>query len=182
MSYIKTKYSRGIVPLLSSFPSLLNPEQGETAFCSENGRVMTYDGELWMCDDFIKLTNISTRTVNAGEIMVFASTSSTTPKQATVTTLLSNPLVAGVVPYPSVNNAPVALAYKGIYKIDIQTFIVTPVRMGYIVRCGSTTGGGKGNATNDIGGNTAGWFAWTVEVPASVGLVRCLIRNKVEYA
>jgi hypothetical protein len=180
MSYIKTKYSRGIVALLSTLPTLSNPEQGETAFCSENGRVMTYDGQLWMCDDFIKLTNISGRTVDAGEIMVFASTSSTTPNQADVTTNLGNLLVAGVVMYSSTNNSVVALAYKGIYNINIQVFTVTPVRMGYVVRCGSTAGGGKGNLTNDAG-TSSGWFAWTVEVPASVGLVKCLIRNKVEY-
>lgn len=141
---------------------------------------MTYDGELWMCDDFIKLTNISGRTVNVGEIMVFASTSSTTPNQADVTTTLGNLLVAGVVMYQSLNNAPVALAYKGIYKIDIQVFSVAPVRMGYVVRCGSTAGGGKGNLTNDAG-TSSGWFAYTIEVPAAVGLVKCLLRNKVEY-
>lgn len=178
MSYIKTKYSRGIVSLLSTLPTLSNPEQGETAFCSENGRVMTYDGQLWMCDDFIKLTNIAGRTVNVGEIMVFASTSSATPNQATVSTNLGDLLVAGVVMYQSLNNAPVALAYKGIYNIDIQTFSVAPVRMGYVVRCGSTSG--KGNLTNDAG-TSSGWFAYTIEVPAAVGLVKCLLRNKVEY-
>lgn len=178
MSYIKTKYSRGIVALLSTLPTLSNPEQGETAFCSENGRLMTYDGQVWLCDDFIKLTNNSGSTRNAGDVMIFESTSGAVPNLANTTTSLSNELVAGVVIYTSLSNAPVVLAYKGIYKIKC-VFAAPTTNIGYRVRTSSSATFGDANNTTTNGGV----FAYTLEAPStSPSTIKCLLRNKVEYS
>jgi hypothetical protein len=183
MSYIKTKYSRGVVSLLSDLPNLANPIQGETAFCSENGRLMTYDGQLWMCDDFIKLTNASGGTRSVGDIMIFQDTSGTT-LEAKVVNTLGNEQVAGVVVYQSLSNQPVALAYKGIYKIKIDNFVVAPTFSGLLI-CQAGTYTAAARASNNV---VAGNFAWTVEtflgptpVPANI-LLKCLIRSKVEVS
>jgi len=168
------------VPTLATFviPSLIPARVGETAFCRENGRLMTYDGELWMCDDFIKLTNNSGAIRSPGDVMIFETTPGTTPKLANVTNTLGNDFVAGVVVYQSNIGSPVALAYKGIYKINCA-WGVTPTTIGFIVRCGSTNG--VGNLTNVY--SNPGFFAYTLEVPtANPSLVRCLLRNKVEYS
>jgi hypothetical protein len=179
MSYIKTKYSRGIVALLSTLPTLSNPEQGETAFCSENGRLMTYDGQLWMCDDFIKLTNNSGATRNAGDLMVFETTSGTTPNLANVTTIFASDFVAGPVIYQSLENEPVAIAYKGIYKINCYYGGSAPTTIGFIVRCGAISAQANIAATYV----SPGLFAYTIEIPTSEpSLVKCLLRNKVEYS
>ena len=178
MSYIKTKYSRGIVALLSTLPTLSNPEQGETAFCSENGRLMTYDGQVWLCDDFIKLTNNSGSTMSPGDVMIFESTSGAVPNLANTTTTLSNELVAGVVIYTSLSNAPVVLAYKGIYKIKC-VFVAPTTNIGYRVRTSSSATFGDANNTTTNGGV----FAYTLEAPStSPSTIKCLLRNKVEYS
>lgn len=177
MSYIKTKYSRGVVALLSDLPNLTNPKQGETAFCSENGRLMTYDGQLWMCDDFVKLTNNSGATRSAGDVMIFESTSGVVANLANTTTALSNELVAGCVVYQSLANNPVAIAYKGIYKIKCA-FAAPTTNIGYRVRTSSSASFGDANNTTTNGGI----FAYTLEAPStSPSTIKCLLRNKVEY-
>jgi hypothetical protein len=176
MSYIKTKYSRGIVALLSTLPTLSNPEQGETAFCSENGRVMTYDGQLWMCDDFIKLTNVSGGTRSAGDVMIFESTNGVTANLANTVNSLSSELVAGCVVYQSLANDPVAIAYKGIYKIKC-VFVAPTTNIGYRVRTSSSAS--FGDASNNA--VSPGIFAYTLEAPStSPSTIKCLLRNKVE--
>lgn len=178
MSYIKTKYSRGIVALLSTLPTLSNPKQGETAFCSENGRVMTYDGQVWLCDDFIKLTNNSGSTMSPGDVMIFENTSGAVPNLANTTTSLSSELVAGVVIYTSNIGSPVVLAYKGIYKIKC-VFVAPTTNIGYRVRTSSSATFGDANNTT----TNAGVFAYTLEAPStSPSTIKCLLRNKVEYS
>jgi hypothetical protein len=180
MSYIKTNYTRGIVSTLSALaglPTLTPPELGETAFCSENGRLMTYDGQFWMCDDFIKLTNNSGAIRNPGDVMIFESTSGAVPNLANITTSLSNELVAGVVIYTSFINSPVVIAYKGIYRIKC-VFTAPATNIGYRVRTSSSATFGDANNTT----TNAGIFAYTLEAPStSPSLIKCLLRNKVEY-
>lgn len=177
MSYIKKKYSRGIVALLSTLPTLSNPKQGETAFCSENGRLMTYDGQLWMCDDFIKLTNNSGGNRTAGDVMIFQNTSGATPNLARTINSLSSELVAGCVVYDCLDAQPVAIAYKGIYKIKC-VFVAPTTNIGYRVRTSSSPSFGDA----DVNTVSPGIFAYTLEAPStSPATIKCLLRNKVEY-
>jgi hypothetical protein len=171
--YNRTGYSRGIITNLSDAPNILDPQTGETVFCLENNRVLTYDGALWMCDDFIRLTNSSAGNRSVGDVMLF---SSTTSLGATIAATAGSPLFAGVVVYASTNGSPVALAHKGIYKVKLTLLSVTPVRIGYFIRSSSTgTAGAQLSTTMSVG-----MFGWSLEIPSGVGLCRVLLRGKTE--
>jgi len=176
--YIESRYDRGIKDTLAQVKALPEPEVGETVFCKENGRVLTYDGDLWMCDDFIKLTNGSTSTRSQGETMVipFVSGAGGT---AIPTSNSYDTRVIGVNVYSTLAGAPMAIAYKGIYKVKLVYFS-TPTIIGQFIRTTSAGGGGCSEINSTV---TAGFFGWTLEVPtlASPSLVRCLLRGKVEY-
>jgi len=175
--YIETRYDRGIKDTLAQVKALLSPEVGETVFCKENGRVLTFDGDLWMCDDFIKLTNGSNATQLQGATMVIP--------QGSVNNVVvpsSNSYdtrVVGVNVYTTLAGAPMAIAYKGIYKVKLVYFS-TPSVIGGFIRTTSAGGGGCSEISSFV---AAGFFGWTLEVPTapSPSLVRCLLRGKVEY-
>jgi hypothetical protein len=171
--YSKTRYSRGVVATLAAAASLSNPQIGETVFCQENNRILTYDGALWMCDDFIRLTNSSGGNRSVGDVMLF---SSTTNLGATISAIGSSPLFAGVVVYASTNGSPVALAHKGIYNVKLTQISITPTRIGYFLRS-ANTGTAGAELTTGMG---AGMFGWSLEIPPGVGLCRALLRGKVE--
>ena len=179
--YIETRYSRGLVNTLVQVKALLSPEVGETVFCKENGRVLTFDGDLWMCDDFIKSTNTSTVTASQGDTMVFGSGATFTGRVVRSSDT-GNTLVAGVCVYSSVANAPIAIAIKGVYKVKLVYFS-TPTAIGGFIRSTSSGGGGVSEMTTAM---TAGVYGWTLEIPSAPSssiptLVRCLLRGKVEY-
>ena len=175
MAYNRTRYTRGVVATLAAVNTLSSPQLGETCFCSENGRVMTYDGELWMCDDFIKATNVSGATVAIGDTLTWQTTAGTST-QVTIST--DSFRYAGIVVYAAANNAPVALAYKGIYKVNIVGVLPSPYnRLGYQVRISASTSG-KSVLTTLTSGT---WFGWNVEIVPGGGLTKCLLRGKPEY-
>jgi hypothetical protein len=176
MAYSKTRYSRGIVSTLADVNSLTSPQLGETCFCSENGKVMTYDGELWMCDDFIKATNSSGSTRSTGDVMTWVTTSGTST-EATIS--LTPTLIAGVVVWSSANGSPVALAYKGIYKVDIISVPSTYNRLGFFLRASVVT---SGKAVLGTVASSTGWFGWNVELlgGSGLGLTKCLLRGRPE--
>ena len=176
--YIESRYDRGIKDTLAQVKALPLPETGETVFCKENGRVLTYDGELWMCDDFVKLINGSTSIQPQGAVMVIPFGSgaggSVLPTSNSYDTR-----VVGVNVYSTAGGAPMAIAYKGIYKVRLIYFS-TPSVIGGFIRTTSAGGGGYAEINATV---TGGFFGWTLEVPtaASPSLVRCLLRGKVEY-
>ena len=178
--YIETRYDRGIKDTLAQVKLLASPEVGETVFCRENGRVLTFDGELWMCDDFIKSYNATAGARAQGDTMVFFQGSGAGPKVVASSTS-GNSLVAGVLAYdvPNVLNSPVAIAFKGIYKVKLVYF-TTPTATGQFVRTTSSGGGGCSEINATMSG---GVYGWTLDIPTTVSpsLVRCLLRGKVEY-
>jgi hypothetical protein len=179
--YIESRYDRGVKDTLIQVKALASPEVGETVFCRENGRVLTFDGDLWMCDDFIKSVNASGSTRSQGDTMIYLYGSGSTPSVVAATNT-GNGLVAGACVFSSTNGAPIAVAYKGIYKVKL-VYYSTPTAIGGFIR--STSGGGGGNS--EVSSSmTSGVFGWTLEIasaPSSAvpSLVRCLLRGKVEY-
>ena len=183
--YSKTGYSRGIITSLSDALSLPSPQTGETVFCLENNRVLTYDGEIWMCDDFIKMTNNSGSSCIAGDLMEFATSGSFSAIRVTGGTVR----VIGPAIYPAAIGAVTAVAFKGIYKIKIVNVVAGPAStIGWKVSASGVPGNiaGAGITTANVG---AGFLGWTVEpvphnssnVPGGWGTFRCLLRGKVEY-
>jgi hypothetical protein len=179
--YTETRYSRGLKDTLIQVKALLSPEVGETVFCRENGRVLTFDGDLWMCDDFIKSVNASGSTRSQGDTMIYSQGSGFTPS-VVASSNTGNGLVAGVCVFSSTSGAPIAIAIKGVYKVKLVYFS-TPTAIGGFIRSTSSGGGGISETTTAM---SAGVYGWTLEIPSAPSssiptLVRCLLRGKVEY-
>jgi hypothetical protein len=182
--YIETRYDRGIKDTLLQVQALSAPEVGETVFCRENGRVLTFDGDLWMCDDFIKVYNQSPpygSSLSQGDTMVFFQGSGTGPRVERTTTT-GSARVAGVCVYNIGNNSNIALAFKGVYKVKLL-YYSTPTAIGGFIRSSSGGGGGNSEVATTM---ASGMFGWTLEIaptPSTTvpSLVRCLLRGKVEY-
>jgi len=173
--YIESRYNRGVKDTLAQVAALQSPEVGETVFCKENGRVLTFDGDLWMCDDFIKSINGVNSTRSQGDTMIYYLGPGTAP-EVVLPTYSGEGLFAGIVAFTAGPNEPVALAYKGIYKVNVSYWAQVPTRIGYFLR---TTSIGQGRSEMAITYST-GVYGWTLEVPAAYGLVKSLIRGKVE--
>lgn len=180
----KTGYSRGIVATLAGVAALPSPKMGETVFCSENCRIHTFDGDLWMCDDFIKSINGTITTRSQGDVMVFESNIGM-PKQVITTGTSGDTRFAGVVAFAAAPGAPIALAYKGKYRTKITFFAEAwdtnswgkPIRT-------SSLNGGMETINYGITGITSGHCGWLAQLPASATVPQilwCVLRGKTEY-
>ena len=177
----KTGYSRGSVATLAQVAQLAAPKVGETVFCLENNRELTYDGELWMCGDFIKCVNDSGATRQQGDVMVIKnSTTGLLPEVVTVTQT-GSVYFAGVVAFAAAQSAKVALAFKGVYKSKVVFFsngyagsLYEPIRTSSL--------GGIETFPNAVG-IAAGHIGWLIQEPlnGSPQLCWCLLRGKTEY-
>lgn len=180
----KTGYSRGIKATLAQVAAIPNPKVGETVFCSENGRIHTFDGDLWMCDDFIKSINGDISTRIQGDVMVFQSTIGAT--ESVITTGTSGDTrFAGVVAFSAAPGQPVALAYKGKYKTKMSFFAEAwdtdswgkPIRT-------SSLNGGMETISYNVTNITSGHCGWLGQLPASATVPQlcwCILRGKTEY-
>lgn len=177
----KTGYSRGIKATLAEVAAIPNPKVGETVFCNENCRIHTFDGDLWMCDDFFKSINSSITTRIQGDPMVFNNTNGATDSVVQPTTT-GDIRFAGVTAFAAAAGAPIALAYKGIYKTRISLFsdsyfnsLWAPIRT-------TSLNGGMETIAGYIG-ITSGHCGWLIQRPSSStpGLFKCLLRGKTEY-
>jgi len=177
----KTGYSRGTVETLAGVSTLPSPKIGETVFCNENCRILTFDGDLWMCDDFIKSINGTITTRVQGDAMVFDSTVGSA-KRVIQPTTTGDPKFAGIVAFSAAAGAPIALAYKGVYKTRIALFsdsyfnsLWAPIRT-------TSLNGGMETIAGYIG-PAAGHCGWLIQRPSSStpGLFKCLLRGKTEH-
>lgn len=106
------------VKTLAQIDAIVSPQEGQTVFCSDNNRVMTYDDDgIWMCCDFIKLINITGATRSRGDLVAFSNTSNTGLSCTVAAT--ADPRVAGPVVFGNINGQYMAIAYKGIYRINM---------------------------------------------------------------
>jgi hypothetical protein len=176
--YSKLGYSRGVIANLSDAPNLPNPQTGETVFCTENYRVLTYDGALWMCDDFVRLTNGTGGTRSAGDLLVH---DTGTYGNVVVTTTTQLPRVAGPVVYTSTAGSPIAIAIKGRYKCKVdfsQSGITTIGGRAYTYSAGALGAAVDTVATPIV----TGFYGWILEKldTSGTGVKNMLIRGKVE--
>lgn len=169
MAYINKgrRYTYG-VKTLAELRVLTGMSAGDTAFCSDNFRLMTYDGELWMCNDFIKLTNASGVTLAPGAVVIVATTANSCER----TTTAGNAKVVGPVVFGAANGSPVAIAIYGIYDVDATT----STNHGDFARTSTTAGRSESTAT--MGSGVYGIY---VSSNAAAGLAKCFIRSKPEY-
>ena len=182
--YSKTGYSRGIITNLSDALNINASQPGETVFCLENNRVLTFDGNLWMCDDFIRVTNNSGSSCIEGDLMEF----NTSGTFSVIKTTGSTIRVAGPSIYPAANGSLTAVAFNGIYKIKVTNVVAGPANtIGWKVYA-SGAGGPAGAGINQSN-ITVGFLGWTAEPvpfsgsdPLAFETFKCLIRGKVEYS
>jgi hypothetical protein len=155
---------------IAAVAAITGMSTGDTVFCSENNRVMTYDtSNIWMCNDFIKLTNNSGVALAKGDVVI---ADITLAGAVTRTTTQGNPLVIGPVVFGNANGSPVAIAIFGIY--DVRTNGST---LAGDLALTSTTAG-AGDSTTTMGD---GFFGVYVAQNAAAGLTKCFIRSKPEY-
>lgn len=110
------------VKTLSELDSLTGMVTGETVFCSDAKRPMTYDGDVWMCGDFVKMTNSSGGTLGRGDVVVV----DTAEESATTTTTNADDNVLGVVVFGATNTNPMAVAIFGLYDVKTDATTCTP--------------------------------------------------------
>jgi hypothetical protein len=172
MAYIAKgrQYTHGVKNTLADLLTISAASVGDTAFCLENNRLMTaYGNNIWMCNDFVVLTNNSGVALAKGDVVIV---DTTTANSVTRTTTQGNPLVIGPVVFGNDSGRPVAIAISGVYQVRTN---------------GSTNAGdyaltsttiGAGDSTTTIGD---GFFGVYVQQNAAAGLTKCLIRSKPEY-
>lgn len=170
MPYISKgrRYTYG-VKTLEELRTLTGMSTGDTAFCSDNFRLMTYDGELWMCNDFIKLTNTSAVTLVPGDVVIVSSVSA---NSCTRTATAGSALVLGPVVFGAANNSPVAVAIYGIY--DVKS--LTSTNHGDFARTAASAS--FGDSTTIMGQGVFGVFVSSNA--AANGLAKCFIRSYPE--
>lgn len=172
MAYIAKgrQYTYGVKSTLADVSAISGASIGDTVFCSENYRLMSYNGNnIWMCNDFVEITNNSGVTLAKGDVVI-VDTAAT--NSVTRTNVLGNPLVLGPVVFGNANGSPVAVAISGIYDVrtngstNASDLALTSTTLGAAI---STTGIGDG------------FFGVFVQQNAVAGLTKCLIRSKPEY-
>lgn len=172
MSYIAKgrRYTYGVKNTLVDVTAITGNQIGDTVFCLENNRVLTYEGNnIWMCNDFIILTNNSGGTLNKGDVVIV---DITTANSVTTTTTQGNPLVVGPIVFGNINGSSVAIAISGIYQVRTNG----STNAGDLALTSTTLG--AGDSTTTAGDGVFGVY---VEQVAAAGLTKCFIRSKPEY-
>ena len=169
MPYINKgrNFTYGVVSTLSNVDSLVSPSAGDTVFCLENNRMMTFDGQVWMCSDFIKLINASGSTLTRGDVVVV---SNSTVGGVSTTSTSNNRLVVGPVVFGATVNNPMAIAISGIYSVRIADS-TNAADIAYT----SITSGAATSTTS----TSTGLFGVFVEQKSS-GLAKCVIRPRTD--
>jgi hypothetical protein len=171
MSYISNGqgYTYGIKTLANAPASGMSI--GDTFFCTDNNRVMTYDGAFWVCDDFVIMVNRIGRTLLQWELVVVQSSGTTSEINCTVTSIQQSESVVGVVVYAAANNSNCVVAIKGKYKVLVSaaTAIAAPL----------TTSTIPGRAITRSS-NAQGIFGFATTSTLGSGTVDCIIMPRKE--
>lgn len=162
-------YTYGVKATLANVAAISGASAGETVFCSENFRKMTYDGDSWMCSDFIKVTNGTGATVNVGTVLVASTVAADT---GILSTVLDNPKVLGPAVFTSTAGNPVVCAIFGIYQVNANS----STNHGDYAFVNSS--GGTATSTTTMGD---GCFGIYVENKGAAGLTKCMMRPKWEW-
>ena len=173
MAYISLNngYTYGIKKL-ADLISLTGMSTGDTAYCTTNNRIMTYDGSFWVCDDFVVMVNRSGATLNQWDLVIVQQGGTTTEISCVTTTTAGNPLVVGVVVYSALNGANCVIAIKGNYLVNVAS--ATPL--------GSplTSSGTSGQAQVNAGTFSEGVFGFATTSTSGAGTVNCIIMARKE--
>lgn len=173
MAYIglNNGYTFG-VKTLTQVQALTGMSTGDTCFCSTNNRVMTYDGALWVCDDFVVMINRSGATINQWDVVIVQQGGTTTEISCTTTTTSSNPLIVGVAVYSATNGSNCVIAVKGNYQVNVASATSLGADL--------TTSGTSGKAEANTGLFSEGVFGYATSSSVGAGTINCIIMPKKE--
>ena len=161
------RYTYGSRTTINQGAAITGMVSGDTVFCRENDRLLTYDGQVWMCSDFIKMTNGSGVTLSKGDLVVMSTTANT----ITRTNVAGANSVVGPVVFGSTAGNPVAIAIFGVYVVTT----VDSTNAGDFAT--TATSNGRATSTTTMGSGVFGIF---VEQRVT-GNTKCLLRTKQEY-
>jgi len=172
MAYISLNngYTYGIRTLANRPTTGLSA--GETFFCTDNNRVMTYDGTFWVCDDFVVMVNRSGVTLNQWDLVIVQQGGTSTEISCVRTTTSGNPLVVGVVVYQALNGANCVIAVKGNYRVAVSSATSLGADL--------TTSATSGSAQTNAGIFSKGVFGFATSSTAGAGQVDCIIMARKE--
>ena len=173
MAYIglNNGYTYGI-RTLTELTAITGMSAGDTAFCTTNSRIMTYDGSFWICDDFVVMVNRSGVTLSQWDVVIVQQGGTTTEISCTRTTTEGNPLIVGVVVYSATNGSNCVIAVKGNYSVNVST----AVSNGADLVTSTTSGKAK---TNSLA-FSEGVFGYATQSIAGAGTINCIIMPKKE--
>lgn len=153
MSYFSTPYKFGIktaAQIAAISTSVL--EVGDNVFNSDIGKEEYWTGNNWINDDCVEMRNTQGSTLNIGEIVGVNQTLATsTVASCDLITNIENDWQLGVVYKSAANNAQVAIACLGKYKVLFANDVSSVTRQ-HIAQVSTTTG--RANSTGVKTGGT----------------------------
>ena len=157
---------------LTQISALTGMSTGDTAFCTSNNRVMTYDGTFWVCDDFVVMVNRSGSTINQWDVVIVQQGGTTTEISCTKTTTAGNSLIVGVAVYSAINGSNCVIAVKGNYQVNVRSATSLGADL--------TTSATSGKAQTNAGTFSEGIFGFATSSSAGAGTINCIIMPKKE--
>jgi hypothetical protein len=173
MSYISNgqDYTYGL-KTLATIQALTGMQTGDTCYCTDYDRIMTYDGSDWMCDDFVKLVTDSA--VVQWDIVVVSNGGTASQVSCQTTSISANGRVLGVV----VNSAgasaggTVVVAIKGNWRVNVRASTANGSPL--------TTSASSGKAQELSVASYFGVFGFATSSSAAAGTISCIIIPKKE--
>lgn len=154
--------------------ALTGMSTGDTAYCTDANRIMTYDGTFWMCDDFVVMRNRAGSTINQWDIVIVQQGGTTTEISCVKSATPGSALVVGVAVASAINGALCCIAVKGNWKVNVRTTTALGSDL--------TTSTVLGLAQVNAGTFSEGVFGYatTANAGPGSGIVDCIIMAKKE--
>ena len=173
MSYISNgqNYTYGL-KTLAIIQGLTGMQSGDTAYCTDFDRILTYDGSDWMCDDFVKLVTDSS--VVQWDIVVISNAGTASQVSCQTTSTSANGRVLGVVVNSTAVSAGgnVVVAFKGNWRVNVRASTANGSPL--------TTSVTLGKAQALSVASYFGVFGFATSSSAAAGTISCIIIPKKE--
>lgn len=154
--------------------ALTGMSTGETAYCTDRNRVLTWDGTFWMCDDFVVMRNRSGSTVNQWDVVIVQTGGTTTEIACVRSATPGDPRVVGVAVLSAADGALCCIAVKGNWRVNVRT----TTALGSDLTTSTVLGPAQVNAGSFSKGVFG--FATTANAGPGTGTVDCIIIARKE--
>ena len=154
--------------------ALTGMSTGDTAYCTDRFRILTWDGTFWVCDDFVVMRNRSGATINQWDVVVVQIAGTTTEIACVRSATPGDARVVGVAVLSSANAALCCIAIKGNWRVNVRTTTA--------IGSDLTTSTVLGPAQVNAGTYSEGVFGLATSANAgpAAGTVECIILTRKE--